>query len=89
MSHEFFPSIGDAVEQTDRLPDENTAGDQTQVSEEDRPLQEVESLCMSCGEQVKIFSSFCYDLLTSTFWIMIELRELPGCFSHQSHILKK
>ena len=60
----FFPEIRDAAEKTDQLPEveedaaatkgaANIAGD-----EEDRPVQEVESLCMSCGEQVSLSTFF-------------------------------
>ena len=54
----FFPEIRDAAERTDQLPEvgEDVAATQGAVDaageEEDRPVQEVESLCMSCGEQV-------------------------------------
>lgn len=54
----FFPTIGDVAEKTDQLPDnddeilnaEGAVGSAT--GDEDRPMQEIESLCMSCGEQV-------------------------------------
>lgn len=47
----FFPSIGNAVEQTDRLQDDQGGVDLADQKDEERPLQEIDSLCMSCGEQ--------------------------------------
>ncbi|KDQ19536.1 hypothetical protein BOTBODRAFT_28115 [Botryobasidium botryosum FD-172 SS1] len=56
----FFPSIGSAVEQVDRLPEEDEPkpvdvdGAQPKTEnedDEDRPLKEMSSLCMACGEQ--------------------------------------
>jgi zinc finger protein len=56
MSNEFFPSIGSVAQKTDDLPDDEPeqvkVDEQIADGEEDRPLQEVESLCMNCGEQV-------------------------------------
>ena len=52
----FFPSIRDAAEKTDQLPEDDSDAQGESISkgdEEERPLQEVESLCMSCGEQVR------------------------------------
>ncbi|KIM74697.1 hypothetical protein PILCRDRAFT_828020 [Piloderma croceum F 1598] len=43
MSASFFPTIGSVA---DDLP-----SDTRQVDDQDRPLQEIESLCMKCGEQ--------------------------------------
>ena len=52
-SSEFFPKIGEVAEKTDALEDndisEQTKGD----DDEDHPVEEVESLCMNCGEQVR------------------------------------
>jgi len=51
----FFRSIGDAAQETEALaeqPDhDGTQALDVEPIDEDRPLQEVESLCMSCGEQ--------------------------------------
>lgn len=52
----FFPSIRDAAEKTDLLPDDPVDGDK-QADDEDRAVQEIESLCMSCGEQVRSYLS--------------------------------
>lgn len=69
-SDPFFPAIGAAAEQVDRLPDtdaipkesaeaaaskpgeEGSAG--VEEDEEERPMHEVSSLCMVCGEQVRM-----------------------------------
>ncbi|KDQ61655.1 hypothetical protein JAAARDRAFT_150522 [Jaapia argillacea MUCL 33604] len=51
---QLFPSIGSLAEQTENLP-ENLEGTRGEIvpfgDDEDRPLQEIESLCMNCGEQ--------------------------------------
>lgn len=51
--NEFFPKIGQVAEKTDALEDkdilEQTEGD----DDGDRPVEEIESLCMNCGEQVR------------------------------------
>ncbi|KAG8741467.1 nucleolar zinc-finger protein [Ceratobasidium sp. 414] len=43
----FFQPIGALAQKTDDLPD----GPQTIGEDEERPLQEIESLCMECGQQ--------------------------------------
>ena len=46
---EFFPKIGRIADKTDALEDrEQTEEDDT----ESRPVEEIESLCMNCQEQV-------------------------------------
>ncbi|KAK7045495.1 nucleolar zinc-finger protein [Paramarasmius palmivorus] len=45
---ELFPAIGKLADQADKLPD---APVEENKEEEERPLQEIESLCMKCGEQ--------------------------------------
>lgn len=51
--NEFFPKIGQVAEKTDALKykdiSEQTEGD----DDGDRPVEEIESLCMNCGEQVR------------------------------------
>jgi zinc finger protein len=52
-SNPDFPSIGSLAERTDALEETDNGGVTTQTGiEEDRPLQEIESLCMACSEQV-------------------------------------
>ncbi|KIK58013.1 hypothetical protein GYMLUDRAFT_75097 [Collybiopsis luxurians FD-317 M1] len=47
---ELFPTIGTIADKADQLPE--TEGDTIDPDvDEDRPLQEIESLCMKCGEQ--------------------------------------
>jgi zinc finger protein len=46
MSEQLFPAIGAVVEGTENSKVNGEAG-----QEEDQMLQEVESLCMKCGEQ--------------------------------------
>lgn len=60
----FFKSLGSLAEDTDQLPDsddekaedavKNADGTTADEAEDDRPMQEIESLCMHCGEQVSI-----------------------------------
>lgn len=54
--NDLFPSIGSLAEQADQLPDDDAKQDSTSGADdaegEERPLQEIESLCMKCGEQV-------------------------------------
>ncbi len=58
-SDPYFPSIGSAVENTGS-PDDGT-GMQANLkwshgSDEDHPIQEIQSLCMSCREQVSSYA---------------------------------
>lgn len=46
----FFPTIGTLAEKADGVPD-NIAVDTE--AQENRPLEEIESLCMKCGEQAR------------------------------------
>ncbi|TFK63663.1 zf-ZPR1-domain-containing protein [Pluteus cervinus] len=48
---ELFPTIGQHAETADQLPDEQITTGKDGEGQEDRPLQEIESLCMKCGEQ--------------------------------------
>lgn len=56
-NEELFPSIGTAAEQIDNLQDVDA--NEVTNNEEDRPTQEIESLCMKCGEQVWMLSKSC------------------------------
>ncbi|KAF9064592.1 zinc-finger protein zpr1 [Rhodocollybia butyracea] len=47
---DLFPTIGAMADKADQLP-ENEPQNLGPSTDEDRPLQEVESLCMKCGEQ--------------------------------------
>jgi len=49
---QFFPPIGQLAKKADDLSEELTTPDGD--VQEDRPLEEVESLCMRCGEQVSL-----------------------------------
>ncbi|KIJ55559.1 hypothetical protein M422DRAFT_24125 [Sphaerobolus stellatus SS14] len=48
---EFFPSIGSVADKTDLLRDEENQVQNENDDDEDRPVQEIESLCMNCHEQ--------------------------------------
>ncbi|KAH9004613.1 zf-ZPR1-domain-containing protein [Lactarius hatsudake] len=47
----LFPVIGALAEQTDNTEDSGKDGDSTGVSDEERVVQEIESLCVNCEEQ--------------------------------------
>lgn len=54
----LFPSIRDIAEKTEALP-ENTKGSADEPAKEDddeRAVQVIESLCMSCRQQVRVLS---------------------------------
>ncbi|KAL0954224.1 hypothetical protein HGRIS_005352 [Hohenbuehelia grisea] len=50
---ELFPSIGSLADKADKLEDSSIATSSTaaDADDADAPLQEIESLCMKCGEQ--------------------------------------
>jgi hypothetical protein len=53
MSQPFFPSIGSVAAKADELRNTETEHtDADSSADNDRPLQEIESLCMKCEEQV-------------------------------------
>ena len=47
----LFPSIGAVAEQTDLVPDE--APTEAPDNDEEKPVQEVGTLCMECGQNVR------------------------------------
>ena len=49
----LFPSIRSLADQTDNLERDESTGNTTNGYEE-KAVQEVESLCMKCGEQVSL-----------------------------------
>lgn len=53
-SDELFPSIGSIAEQTDLRPDQDSSTATTAEGGDDTPMQEIESLCMQCREQVSL-----------------------------------
>ena len=54
----LFPTIGDIASQTDEIAnDSETKGEDSQFDNEDKVVQEIESLCMKCEEQVSIIFS--------------------------------
>lgn len=58
-NEEFFPTIGKLANKTDLLPDREYQLPSQDDQNEDRPLEEIESLCMSCNEQVSMTSRSC------------------------------
>lgn len=64
---QLFPSIGTVADQTDQLPEveDGTVSTDLQNTEE-KATQEIESLCMKCGEQVYISTLIPFSLLTTS-----------------------
>ena len=61
----LFPSIGALAEQTDNSGDPGKNGDATGASadgDEERVVEEIESLCVNCEEQVTKYLPPCYIL---------------------------
>lgn len=61
----LFPSIGSLAEQADNPEDSGKDGDATGASadgDEERVVQEIESLCVNCEEQVTKSVPPCYIL---------------------------
>jgi len=52
-SDEFFLKIGEVAEKADALGDKDLTGQTKEGDDEDRAVEEVESLCMNCREQVR------------------------------------
>ena len=52
-SNEFFPKIGEVAEKADALAAKDLTGQTKEGDDEDRAVEEVESLCMNCREQVR------------------------------------
>jgi len=50
--NEFFPKIGEVAEKTVRSGGSLSSKASKEDDDEDQLVEEVESLCMSCGEQV-------------------------------------
>ena len=49
---ELFPAIGSVADQTEKLPVKAQTVEVT--LDEERPVQEIESLCMRCEQQVRL-----------------------------------
>jgi zinc finger protein len=52
QSSTLFPTIGDIASQSNGINEPETRGEDSQFDNEDKLIQEIESLCMKCGEQV-------------------------------------
>jgi zinc finger protein len=52
QSSTLFPTIGDIASQTNEITNEPET--RAQFDNEDKVVQEIESLCMKCGEQVGV-----------------------------------
>ena len=86
----LFPSIGSVADQTDNLQtretDESSGNPTFSTNDnEEKVVQEVESLCMKCGEQVSLIFFFLFLLIISDFFS----RELRVFSLHPSHFFEK
>lgn len=54
LKEELFPAIGTVAESTGQTTVETSTAPE---SDEERPVQEIESLCMNCGQNVCIWKS--------------------------------
>ena len=65
MPDNLFPTIGAVAEQVDSSQDLGKGGDTAGASgndDEERLVQEIESLCVKCEEQVTKYLPLCYIL---------------------------
>ncbi|KAH9924712.1 zf-ZPR1-domain-containing protein [Fomitopsis serialis] len=51
MSQNLFPEIRAVAEETEQLADREGENVESTTEDDERPMQEIESLCMRCGEQ--------------------------------------
>ena len=51
----FFPEIGKVVDETAKQPESEVVETNATADDEDRAVQEIESLCMKCYKQVRPF----------------------------------
>jgi len=73
-SNEFFPKIGEVAEKADTLEDKDLIGQTKEDDDEDRPVEEIESLCMNCREQVSDRVNIGSGLLSDFGWLY------AGCY---------
>lgn len=76
----LFPSIGAVASETEKLqePPEKSVIDaelDVPADDEDRPVQEVESLCMNCEKQVSITRSFSMTFSSNIIFLSIGSNE--------------
>ena len=67
-SNKFFPKIGEIAEKANALEDKDIS-EQTMEDDDDRPVEEVESLCMNCGEQVRDRASIGHGFAKCLGWL--------------------
>jgi hypothetical protein len=67
QANQNFPAIGALAEQTDALNAKAAASATEGNTDEERPLQEIESLCMNCGQQVRNSES---DAKMTSQWLI-------------------
>lgn len=70
---EFFPAIGQLADKTDLLQEREYQLPSQDDQDEDRPVEEIESLCMTCHEQV------CIACTKQALVLTVVSRELLGC----------
>lgn len=78
-SNSAFPSIGALADKAEAIEDKQ-ANDQAIADQDERPLEEIESLCMSCGEQVG-FHPFAYYIAHVNY-----VHDYTGSDSDDAHV---
>lgn len=60
MSQNLFPEIRAVAEETEKVVDKDSGNGafEAAATDDDRPVQEIESLCMRCGEQVRMLPRY-------------------------------
>lgn len=86
----LFPSIGSVADQTDNLETRETSGNPTLSTNdnEEKVVQEVESLCMKCDEQVSLIFFFLFLLISNKVSDFFS-RELRVFSLHPYHFSEK
>ena len=75
--NEFFPKIGEVVGKADALEGKDLLEQSKTDDDEDRAVEEIESLCMNCGEQVR--DRVALETVFGSMTLVVERRVLRGC----------
>jgi hypothetical protein len=82
-SNSAFPSIGTLADKAEAIEDKQANDQVIADQDEERPLEEIDSLCMSCGEQVSFYPLACYMLVVSPVLTMFTI---TGSDSDDAHL---
>ena len=53
---ELFPTIGSVADETDKQDNPTAVDDAAAAADDERQVQQIESLCMKCYKQVRVMS---------------------------------